>query len=33
MGDEGIERAILMYHENQAIDSDDDDETTDDENV
>ena len=33
MGDEGIVRAILMYHENQAIDSDDDDEITDDENV
>ena len=33
MGDEGIARAILMYHENQAIDSDDDDEATDDDDV
>ena len=33
MGDEGIVRAILMYHENQAIDSDDDDEATDDDDM
>ena len=33
MGDEGIARAILMFHENQAIDSDDDDEATDDDDV